>query len=203
MPSKADSPAAVIPPVEAGVSGKWVIVGILLVAFAAAGGSWWFRYNATSRVAQYLGRENVIAVRDASKVTLSTFAEPISIPINSIWSVPVEQWLAQQPQTSTDVTSAHGLLHLRNALLDDRSFEWESDAINPVAVAAAKWTHALIFDDTNSGHHAYLILSTGSKLIKPADRTFPLSYQPIATGIAEMLAEFESLPATNTPRTVR
>lgn len=203
MPPTADSPAAVIPPAEPGVSGKWVILGILAVALAAAGGSWWFRYNSTSRVAHYLGRENAIAVRDASKVTLATFVDPIAIPINSIWSVPVEQWLAQQPQTLTDVTSARGLLHLRNALLDDRSFEWESDATIPVAVAAAKWTHALIFDDANSGHRAYLILSTGSKLIKPADRTFPLSYQPIATGIAEMLAEFESLPAINTPRPVR
>ena len=38
-----------------GWSGKLLIIGILTVAFVAAGTSWWFRYSATHRVAAFWG----------------------------------------------------------------------------------------------------------------------------------------------------
>ena len=42
-------------PSASGISGKLLIIGILTVAFLAAGTSWWFRYSATHRAATFWG----------------------------------------------------------------------------------------------------------------------------------------------------
>jgi hypothetical protein len=205
MRPKADTPAPPTQPAERGVSGKFVIMGILGLALVAASGSWLFRYNATHRAAEYFEPANVIAIRDAPKVTFATYAEPLTLRIPTIWFLPItfEQWLAEQPHTSTDVTSAHGLVHLRNALLEDQSYDWDADSTNPVPAAAAAWKHSLVFEDTTTGHRTYVLFAPESKLLKEADRTFPLSYQPIESGIAEMLAEFASLPVSQADSTSR
>jgi hypothetical protein len=51
-------------------SGKLVIIGILAVAVASAAASWWFRYAATHRAAQYWGPETARLIRDAPTVEL-------------------------------------------------------------------------------------------------------------------------------------
>jgi hypothetical protein len=198
MRPKANSQAAPSQPAETGVSGKRVIIGILLLALVAAGGSWLFRYNATHRAAKFWGPENAAAIRDAPIVTFSTFTTPI------IWSPhyigiagePIEHLLAQKPQTTRDVTSARGLVHLRNALLEDRSFDWESESLYTSAFwPETKWSHAIVFSDETKGVQAYLLFAPDSQLTTFAGRNAALSYKPIARGIAEMFAEFEFLPS--------
>jgi hypothetical protein len=127
MPPKADTPTPAPLQTEPNASGKWVILGILAVGFTAAGASWWFRYNATHHSATFWGR-NAWLIRDADHVELLELrpgeknAPPKSdaITVNGNPVVVVGQ---------QDITQAHGLSHLRNALLEDQSFNWPAKAI--------------------------------------------------------------------------
>jgi hypothetical protein len=86
-------------------SGKLVILGILTVALASAAASWWFRYSATHKAAQFWGPQNVRLIRDAPHVSLTRL-------------------ILSDPPTTRDISKAPGILHLRNALLEDSSFLW-------------------------------------------------------------------------------
>ena len=54
-------------------SGKLLIVAIFLVAFAAAGASWWFRYSATHRTVEFWGPQAAVLLRDAPHVVLRSY----------------------------------------------------------------------------------------------------------------------------------
>src|SRR5688572_29599931 len=82
------------------ISGKLVIVAILAFALAAAGASWWFRYNATHRAAKFWGPDDARRIRDAPFVEL--------------------YYINDDPDalsTIREISKAPGLTHLRHALL--------------------------------------------------------------------------------------
>src|SRR3954453_9219936 len=120
MPPKADTAAPAAPRTEPNTSGKWVILGILAVGFTAAGASWWFRYNATHHAATFWGR-NAWLIRDADRVQLLDIrpAPKNAPPQNGTLSINADNFSVVGQQ---DITQAHGLAHLRNALLEDQSF---------------------------------------------------------------------------------
>src|SRR3954465_15245155 len=120
MPPKADTPAAAPLANEPGTSGKWVIIGILAVGFTAAAVSWWFRYNATHHAATFWGR-NAFVIRDADQVQLLELLPAIANAPPKSNTVSVGG-LSVPVASRQDVSSAHGLAHLRNALLEDQSF---------------------------------------------------------------------------------
>src|SRR4051812_30380584 len=115
MPPKADTPAPAPLRTEPNAAGKWVILGILAVGFTAAGASWWFRYNATHHAATFWGR-NAWLIRDADRVQLLELGagEKNAPPMNDAITVNGNPVLVAAKQ---DITQAHGLAHLRNALL--------------------------------------------------------------------------------------
>ncbi len=166
MPPKADSPDVPVPPAEPGVSGKWVIVGILAVALAAAGGSWLFRYTATHRTAEFWGPQAVQLIRDARIVRL----------------VPNER----------DVSSAKGLTHLRNALLEDRSFVWPATALQD----GIEWKSGLAFRDVAAGTSAVLMFSSDFQHVRNDNTDQMLCCESIAEGLREMFAEFAAAGAS-------
>src|SRR5688572_9136529 len=67
--SKAGPSTAPTVPRVSKASGKLVIVFILAAAFAAAGASWWFRFNATHRAAEFWGPDVARLIRDAPQVS--------------------------------------------------------------------------------------------------------------------------------------
>src|SRR5262245_54361840 len=105
-------------------SGKLVILGIFALAVALAGASWWFRYTATHRAAEFWGPEAARMIRDAAIVKLC-----------SLKMVRPEQphYSALQPQLTDcrNISALPGITHLRNALLEDRSFRWPPLSIRP------------------------------------------------------------------------
>src|SRR4051812_15803668 len=105
MPPKANPTDDLPPSAGKAASGKLLIVGILTVAIAAAAASWWFRYSATHRAAQFWGPETARLIRDASVVEIWRPSNPI---ISTSAAPLVES------SDLHDVSSARGLVHLRN-----------------------------------------------------------------------------------------
>src|SRR4051812_8445935 len=104
------------PPSAPGISGKLVIVGIVLVALCAAATSWWFRYNATHLTATFWGPEEATIIRDSPLVTIY---HPGSLDAPNHPAI-----MKKTEATELDISNAHGLTHLRNALLEDHNFDW-------------------------------------------------------------------------------
>src|SRR5438270_10988443 len=89
------------------VSGKLVIIGVVTVSLIGAVASWLFRYNATHRAAKFWGPEAAVLIRDAPHVTVKRRPLTGNFFANEV-----------------DVSHARGLVHLRNALLEDQDFDW-------------------------------------------------------------------------------
>jgi hypothetical protein len=157
-----------------GNSGKLLIIAVVTVAFAAAGAGWWFRYSATHLAAKFWGPEAVLLIRDASNVTLI------------------------RSGASTDVTQAHGLTHLRYALLEDRSFNWPPTE----TPSASEWTTRLCFANSPSeGAPAFAIAFSADSLWATATNAngepigSAISCEPISKGLSEVFTEWSAAPA--------
>lgn len=151
-------------------SGKLVILGIVAVALAAAGTSWWFRYNATRRAAEFWGPDTATLIRDASVVKL--------------------YYVNDDPNTVSlvrDISKAPGITHLRNALLEDRSFIWPAQKI----AQSPRWRWALGFSNAGQSEQLVLELTDDFKqVVCTTDKQTVLSSEPIAAGLRTMVDEF-------------
>src|SRR5882724_5292436 len=111
-------------------SGKLLIITMFVAALAAAAASWWFRYEATHQSAQFWGPEAARLIRDAPTVELLTLQladktqSAPSSPDTSALSVSTFGHKIWTIAAKRNISTAPGLSHLRNALLEDRSFNW-------------------------------------------------------------------------------
>jgi hypothetical protein len=186
------------------LSGKLVIVGILGVALAAAGTSWWFRYSATRRAAEFWGPRASMLIRNATLVELIELAPSAELGDTSgafVYTVVLgdESYFFRR---RFDVSNARGLVHLRHALLEDRSFNWPSRDDIP----DADWRWGLRFTASGSGPFVLeqsIWFSSNCRYLMPDGRTDEtgriISCQPIAAGLCEMFAEM-STPSVPAPR---
>jgi hypothetical protein len=162
---------------ESGTSGKLLIVIVLAVGLAAAAASWWFRYAATHRAAQYWGPEAARLIRDAPHVTLRTFDPAVDGERGNPDALP------------RNISDARGLTHLRAALLEDRSYDWS--ALGP---PASDWTSALVFEEGDGAEPRLVILfspdfgcAANGSADAPTRRT--ISCRPIAAGLQQFFTE--------------
>ncbi|MEX2026016.1 MAG: hypothetical protein WEH44_01925 [Pirellulaceae bacterium] len=119
-------------------SGKLLIVAMVGAGVLAAGASWWFRFSATHRAAQFWGNEAASLIRDASNAEVLSLQLADDAAAEGHIEVAGAAW---QITDSQDVSRAPGLTHLRHALLEDRSFRWPAQDV-PVG---ATWSHGLRF----------------------------------------------------------
>jgi hypothetical protein len=159
-------------------SGKLVIVGILTIALASAAASWWFRYSATHRAAEFWGPEVSHLIRDAPIVRLCR----LKSAENEIHAsaARIERGTAH----CADVRQAKGLTHLRNALLEDRSFHWSKRAD-----ADKTWRWALVFRDDERRLECILLFSDDGSQVTVPPAGGVLSCSPISSGLLEMFHE--------------
>jgi hypothetical protein len=149
-------------------SGKLVILGILAVALASAAASWWFRYAATHRAAEFWGPQSARLIRDAPRVSL------------------MRLFLSTAPKTR-DISNAPGITHLRNALLEDRSFEWGQ----PIDAAPKGGGWKLAFSDPASGERFTIRFTSDCRGAVGEDGPMRrvVSTEPISKGLCEVFGE--------------
>ena len=150
-------------------NGKLVVLGIFFVALGAAAFGMLFRYQATRRTLQFWGSENVAMVADAPVVEAVRFGPEGQ-----------EQAVAEQ----VDISGARGLVHLRQALLEDRSFDWDEPAARDEPV----WSYGLRFRDGTSS--VMLVFSSDFRRAQQAGSPASVSTAPIAAGLATVFAEY-------------
>jgi hypothetical protein len=170
------------------ISGKLVILGILAVALLAAGTSWWYRYNSTHRAAEFWGPDAAL-IRDADTVIVSTFSPTITMPPTKFHN-PAERDFSSRTQVKKVVTGARGLVHLRNALLMDRNFDWSPHSVD----RDIPWKHSLVFFNGVTGHYAYLLFSPDFQFVTHIKTNRIISCEPIAAGLLEMFTELMAKP---------
>jgi hypothetical protein len=161
-------------------SGKLVIIGILTVAIVSAVGGWWFRYANTHGAAMFLGPSAARLIRDAPHVELIALSTARPNFANANRDID----LLFPPSDRIDISAARGLTHLRNALLEDRSYSWPAES----ARADAAWKWAMIFSDEDES--AVLLFAPGWEAMATLERPERiLSCEPIAAGLASMLGQ--------------
>jgi hypothetical protein len=164
------------------VSGKLVIVSIMTVALAAAGASWWFRYTATHRAAKFWGPGVARLIRDAPKVKLLRLGSPNTIGLHS-------SAIAQYVETADylDVSKGRGLVHLRNALLEDRSYDWPAQPKKQHSF----WSWALRFGDDATDESATILIGADCDNVTNLTGDHMLSSRPILDALHKMFAHLE------------
>jgi hypothetical protein len=158
-------------------SGKIVIISIVVIALTAAGTSWWYRYSATSQSATFWGAQTAALIRDAPIVELYEWRSVPTVAFQSRFS---QSYLDRA--NGRDISKIAGLTHLRNALLEDRSYKWPAEPLVP-----GSWGWVLVFRD-HRGRAAILFFARDWTRVSTFDNHL-LSCEPIAGGLVEMLGD--------------
>jgi hypothetical protein len=136
----------------------------------AAGTSWWFRYTATSRAVRFWGPQAARLIRDASTVEIHEYGSQSDVD-------------SMTPVNRRDISHAPGLVHFRNALLEDHSFRWPAKFARP-----GQWQWGFVFRD-EAGNAATVYFTGDWEHVGSADHERKLSCEPIATGLAKFVEE--------------
>lgn len=174
-------------------SGKLVIIGILAVALAAAGISWWFRYDATWKTARFWGPDAARLIRDARQIEMLGVRTPDRLTALNIIERVSMDGKEYEVYFKRDISHARGISHFRNALLENRNYDWPAD------LPSDEITWYLILRFQND---------SGPPLLVPFSRHEPrlgrwmegetgiwnISCRPIADGLNELFDEFISQP---------
>jgi len=160
-------------------TGSLLIVAIFVVAILLAGYSWWFRYQATHRAAEFWGEEAVRMIRDAPRVDALLLetgnqGEPTEIG-------------------RRDVSQARGMTHLRNALIEDRSYVW-SEQTQQGTESPGQVRFALEFSDLDQNALLRLNFSADCCWVwaewGQRDGKWQHSCRPISSGLKKVFGEF-------------
>ncbi len=160
-------------------SGKLVTIGILALAVLAGGVAWWHTWSKGQRSLEYWGSRRAGQIRLAPKVTfyeLGDSGSPASRPQLEIGSGQLRGVIDER-----DVSLARGLVHARQALIQDSSFNWDE-----VAASTPQWRFALRFEDR--GGSVLVLFDLDHALIASADDVRPLSTN-LGPGFAELFSD--------------
>ena len=123
--------------------GQLVILVMLLAAMAAAGLAWWHQYRQGVRVLAFWGPDAARRIRLAPQCELWQLTPALSearspsdpgvVMDGSGWSL-----LSQK-----DISRARGLIHARQALIRDASYDWSA----AVPDLPPQWSYGLCFRD--------------------------------------------------------
>jgi hypothetical protein len=122
--------------------GKLLIVFIFGTALVLSIFAWSFQFLRGRRVLELYGADAARLIRvDADRVELLLLGEPQSGDADG--DLPLIKIDAQQlPITDTiDISKARGLIHARQALIEDSSYEWH----RPPGDCTPHWAYALRF----------------------------------------------------------
>ena len=120
------------------MNGKLLILGILAVAVAAATFAWRYQQARGYRVLAALGSPAAVLIRLAPEIELWQLERvEASVDQSEAWSLDgVDYGVVDQ----RDLSHGSGIVHARQALIEDRSYVW-----GHVEQVPNTWTHALRF----------------------------------------------------------
>ena len=144
-------------------SGKAVIVGIFLLAILATGYAWRVQYQRGRQTLQFWGSELALAIRHAEQVDL----------------IVVD---ATDGNRTIPLNGTRGLVHARQALVVDASYDWDADVEN----LTPKWEYGLRFTDGAETHAIWFDLEQA--LAGTADGTHKVKLT-ITDGLRTFLSE--------------
>jgi hypothetical protein len=130
-------------PHSKGWGGKLAIVVILGVALVMASYAWWHRYQQGRRSLEFWGHEPALLISQSRQVELLRLRptdEPADDGANERLNIAGQTFTVIQRK---DVSRARGLLHARDALVEDASFLWDQ----PRGDCQGGWEFALRFSD--------------------------------------------------------
>lgn len=165
---------------------KLILLAVLAMSLAGAGGGWWYQQSLQRRPLQLWGHEAATLMLRAPTVELwrlkpVTEGKPAAIRIAA-------QGDAFEAGKRIDVSRAPGFLHLRHSLLSDYSFDWLESASDK-----HDWRYALRFADNertatvlfSDDFHYALLEETGAAA----------SIKPIAAGVEKLFDVFGGMAA--------
>ncbi len=168
--------------------GKVAIVGIFLVALAAAAFAWWFQLGLRRYTQAFYGNTAGMRIARAPRVellwiakeNLAGDAEPLSIDGEPRYIIAAQ-----------DVSKAPGLIHARAALLNDGAYLWQV-----TATPAAEWKHAIRFGDSSG--ESVLLFNLDLRQVRRLDSARPAVLgEKLAGGLKTF---FEEHRANEEPR---
>ena len=118
--------------------GKFAILVMLLVALALGVVSWLWQYNLGRQALDAWGADAAQLIRHSSQVEIMQLEAVTAGETDGDLTIDAEEFHVARRQ---DISTAHGLLHYRHALITDSTFDWQT---HPSA-NAPNWTYALRF----------------------------------------------------------
>lgn len=176
-------------------SGKLVSLGVLLLAIGLGAFAWTYHRSRSDRAVNYWGAQNAVFVRTAPQVALARLVAVrddqvdasvgrSSEPAARVVMIDDRPW---QVLDERDITNAPGLVHLRQALVQNSSFDWsrsEGDA------SEGSWDYVLRF--RSNAHSPEKLLDTAigitNKRLQCLDGRPPIGLR-IADGLETFIAE--------------
>ncbi len=118
---------------------------ILALAVVATVFAAWFRWSQGHRALDFWGAERAQQIRFAESIELLWLESPLvdaasrrNLSVIGTLTIDGVKWRVDQRR---DITAARGLVHARQALIQDATFVWDDYALSPESA----WTHALVF----------------------------------------------------------
>ena len=177
---------------SASKSGMIAAAALLIAGGMTAGIAWWYNLARTRQALAYWGTEAVDLVRDAPRVTAYRVAfdrEAARATSDNPAFVHPQSLAPANVLDVRNISHARGLVHLRHALLDDRSIAWSEHP-----AGAGDVDYILTFEKGESrlvvffpGDFAWMAASGGTA--RHRDEFSTVSTRPIAAGLREYFAD--------------
>ncbi|MEX0819815.1 MAG: hypothetical protein WD070_09475, partial [Pirellulaceae bacterium] len=141
--------------------GKLVIVFIFGLSAVMGGYAWWHHFTQGRRCVELWGAETGELIRYAARVEVLQL-EPGDTTATDLLYVQAKPYaiVAQK-----DITGTQGLVHARQALIEDASFLWQADLSGP-----ATWQYVLRFTDGDKQVSVAIDSDTGRVRLVGTDR---------------------------------
>ena len=125
--------------------GKLLICGILFVGLIAASVAWWYQHQQGQRILQLWGPQAAYRIRMAPKTELLQLA-PLESTATDLAEPLVIAETSYRIRNIMDMSQRPGLVHARQALIQDASYVW--DARPDPTSSSIDWQWALRFTDS-------------------------------------------------------
>jgi hypothetical protein len=171
------------------VSGKLIVLTLVGLGLGTTLFSLWFTYRSTNRTLRMWGPETARLIQAAGQVTALRLEPAGDDPPNDRPRLRVGE-KAFRITGQWDFSHVRGLIHLRQALLQDANFRWDVqlDDCRPT------WGYALRFEEQDRSATLAFALDCGRVALAGSDTEVALS-PAVTRGLAEFFAETLPKPA--------